>query len=106
MNSFLSGTIPLHHNYSLFNSHSLGSQKNSDDKSSTLEFDHSSRIVYMLREQHKIEYVIYPHIDSVEQEFDTEQVDLDMVEELNQTNGNSSISSLGEVEINTVKSIS
>jgi uncharacterized protein len=84
----------------------LGSQKNSDDKSSTLEFDHSSRIVYMLREQHKIEYVIYPHIDSVEQEFDTEQVDLDMVEELNQTNGNSSISSLGEVEINTVKSIS
>jgi HD superfamily phosphohydrolase len=39
----------------------LGEQKNSDDKPNALEFDQSSRIVYMLREQHKIEYVIYPH---------------------------------------------
>jgi HD superfamily phosphohydrolase len=39
----------------------LGEQKKLNDEPSTLEFDQSSRIVYMLREQHKIEYVIYPH---------------------------------------------
>lgn len=43
----------------------LGTQKNPNDKPSTLEFDHSSRIVYMLREQHKIEYVIHPSIDDL-----------------------------------------
>jgi HD superfamily phosphohydrolase len=40
----------------------LGSQKNLDDQPSALEFDNHSRIVYMLREPHIIEYVIYPHI--------------------------------------------
>lgn len=44
----------------------LGTQKKSDDKPSALEFDQSSRIVYMLREQHKIEYVIYPRTDTPE----------------------------------------
>jgi uncharacterized protein len=39
----------------------LGSQMKPDASPSTLEFDQSSRIISMLREQHKIEYVIYPH---------------------------------------------
>jgi uncharacterized protein len=39
----------------------IGSRKKPDDKLSALEFDNSSRIVYMLREQHKIEYVVYPN---------------------------------------------
>jgi uncharacterized protein len=40
----------------------LGESKKPDAKPNTLEFDHSSRIVYMLREQHKIEYIIYPQL--------------------------------------------
>jgi uncharacterized protein len=48
----------------------LGDQNKKDEKPSTLEFDHSSRIVYMLREQHKIEYVIYPHTDQSNQSSD------------------------------------
>jgi uncharacterized protein len=39
----------------------LGNQMKPDTSPSTLEFDQSSRIISMLREQHKIEYVIYPH---------------------------------------------
>ena len=39
----------------------LGVNEESEDKPKALEFDESSRIVYMLREQHQIEYVIYPH---------------------------------------------
>lgn len=42
----------------------LGTQRDPNDSPSALEFDHSSRIVYMLREQHKIEYIIYPSDDS------------------------------------------
>lgn len=42
----------------------LGNQKKEDDKPTALEFESSSRIIHMLREQHKIEYVIYPDIQS------------------------------------------
>lgn len=39
----------------------LGNQKTPNDSHGTLEFDQSSRIISMLREPHKIEYVIYPN---------------------------------------------
>jgi uncharacterized protein len=53
----------------------LGTQKKTDDKPSALEFDQSSRIVYMLREQHKIEYVIYPPSDAPQPESSSEDND-------------------------------
>ena len=70
----------------------LGSQKIPNDNPSALEFDHSSRIVYMLREQHKIEYVIYPDPDikQDQQVNNVELIEKDSTKELAKTNGNSS----------------
>jgi uncharacterized protein len=73
----------------------LGNQKKPNDSPSTLEFDQSSRIISMLREQHKIEYVIYPHSYQNKQEADVEKAKLD--EGLAVTNGISSLSSLETV---------
>jgi len=75
----------------------LGEQKNLNDKPNTLEFEHSSRIVSMLREQHKIEYVIYPRIEqgnlssaSSATEINVEPVGAAVKEEQVLSNGNSS----------------
>ncbi|TYQ31007.1 HD domain-containing protein [Pseudanabaena sp. UWO310] len=73
----------------------LGNQKKPSDSPSTLEFDQSSRIISMLREQHKIEYVIYPHNDKNKQDADVENVKLD--EDLAVGNGISSLSLLETV---------
>ncbi|MBD1842478.1 HD domain-containing protein [Cyanobacteria bacterium FACHB-63] len=81
----------------------LGTQNEPNEKPNTLEFDQSSRIVYMLREQHKIEYVIYPHQHSQEDssssaasvmEFNSELVSTETIDKDNQasSNGNSSLS--------------
>lgn len=70
----------------------LADQKKPNDSLSTLEFDQSSRIISMLREQHKIEYVIYPHKDQNQQETDIEKAKPDEKADLALTNGNSSLS--------------
>jgi HD superfamily phosphohydrolase len=68
----------------------LGNQK-SNSEPSALEFDPSSRIVYMLREQHKIEYVIYPDISKPSQQKGSiKSSAIDVLEELDITNGQSS----------------
>jgi HD superfamily phosphohydrolase len=71
----------------------LGDQKKPNDPLSTLEFDQSSRIISMLREHHKIEYVIYPHINQNKQETDIERAKPDKEDGLALTNGISSLSS-------------
>lgn len=75
----------------------VGEQKKLDDKPNTLEFEHSSRIVSMLREQHKIEYVIYLDIEqgtlssaSCTTEMNVEPVGSGVKEEQVLSNGNSS----------------
>lgn len=65
----------------------LGEQKKVDDKPNTLEFENSSRIVYMLREQHKIEYVIYPNVgnDSIDTSgnLESEEIKIDVNDSTN-----------------------
>jgi uncharacterized protein len=68
----------------------LGDQKKPND-SCTLEFDQSSRIISMLREQHTIEYVIYPHKNKYQQETDIEKAKPDEEDNLALTNGISSL---------------
>lgn len=82
----------------------LGNQKSPDDKPSALEFEQSSRIVYMLREQHKIEYVIYPDIERNKQQASIEPVETGLTKKPAQTNENSSPlpSESGQVEAESV----
>jgi hypothetical protein len=57
----------------------------------------------MLREQHKIEYVIYPNINESKQVKDVRSIEKDSMGELARDNGNSSIclsESLNKAEIN------
>ncbi|NBD31452.1 MAG: HD domain-containing protein [Cyanobacteria bacterium] len=77
----------------------LGDQKKPDVNSSTLEFDQASRIISMLRQQHTIEYVIYPRPSNDQNKEETDIKNSDLDEDLPQTNGISSLPALDGSEL-------
>ena len=70
----------------------LGNQTMPNDNPSALEFDQSSRIIYMLRKQHKIEYVIYLSAEKDKQANEIESTGEDLSRKQAEANGKSSAS--------------
>ena len=50
----------------------LGNMADPKAKDCALEFDHSSRIITMLKDQHTIEYVVFPDIDKLHSDMSSE----------------------------------